>query len=231
MTRGALFSQMTPPEELEDEFNDWYDTEHVPARLALPAFDHAARYRAASGRDYVAVYDVSDVAVFDSPEYELLRTNRSDRTRRIQDKVDGFTRFTCIEQSDVGTSGPQDLLYVVAFDVPDDRVEAYDAWYELEHTDMLMAAEKWRRVRRLIVVDGAGGPWTHLTLHYIADETALDSPERAAARVAPMRNALVSEPWFSRSERWVYHPIEKAPGESARAGSVLDNRRADDEGH
>ena len=35
---GLIFAQLDLPPELEDEFNDWYDHEHIPERLGLPGF-------------------------------------------------------------------------------------------------------------------------------------------------------------------------------------------------
>ncbi|MGH3762591.1 hypothetical protein [Actinophytocola sp.] len=209
---ALLFSQMTPPAAADTEFNSWYDGEHVPARLALPGFRSARRYRSAEGTgEYVAVYHVDGLDAFDTDGYRRLRAAPSQRTTAMLDAVTGFTRFTCTVQSGVGSAPENAYLYVVAFPVPPDRVAAYDEWYEREHTDMLMAADGWAGVHRLVVVDAAGGPWTHITFHFLTDLAAIDSPERAAARAAPLRSALVREPWFGRSRRWVYEPLRVAP--------------------
>jgi antibiotic biosynthesis monooxygenase (ABM) superfamily enzyme len=208
---SLLFSQMTPPPELEAEFNAWYDDEHVPARTVLPGFRSARRYRSVEGTgEYVAVYETDGLDAFYTEAYRGLRAEPSARTTAMLDAVRGFTRFTCTEDSLVGSAPENALLYVVAFPVPADRVAAYDEWYEREHTEMLMAAAGWEGVRRLVVVDAAGGPWTHLTFHYLSTLDALGSPERAAARAAPLRNRLVAEPWFGRSRRWVYEPLPTA---------------------
>jgi hypothetical protein len=37
------------PSEIEDEFNKWYNTQHVPERLAIPGFQSAARYVSLEG--------------------------------------------------------------------------------------------------------------------------------------------------------------------------------------
>ncbi len=42
--KGLLLVTMEPPASLEDEFNDWYDTEHAPQRRALPGFESASRW-------------------------------------------------------------------------------------------------------------------------------------------------------------------------------------------
>lgn len=216
---ALLFSQMTPPPAAEAEFNAWYDEEHVPARLALPGFLGARRYRSTEGTgEYVAVYRVDGLDAFDTDGYRALRAAPSPRTTAMLTAVTGFTRFTCTVDTTVGETPDDAYLYVVAFPVPADRVAAYDEWYEREHTEMLMAADGWAGVQRLVVVDASGGPWTHLTFHYLTTLAALDSPERAAARAAPLRAALVPEPWFGRSRRWVYEPVPaklREEGESA----------------
>ena len=37
------------PDEHDDEFNRWYDEEHIPERLAIPGVLNAARYAAVRG--------------------------------------------------------------------------------------------------------------------------------------------------------------------------------------
>ena len=45
MTSAILFSQMEP-RPLTAEFHDWYENDHIPARMALPRFQGARRFRA-----------------------------------------------------------------------------------------------------------------------------------------------------------------------------------------
>ena len=45
MSEAVLFSQMQPGAEWEDEFNDWYDREHVPNLRAVSVVRRARRYR------------------------------------------------------------------------------------------------------------------------------------------------------------------------------------------
>ncbi len=54
----------------EDELNRWYDTEHIPEKLATPGFRSARRFRdtAAPGR-YLALYELDDPAMVTTPEY------------------------------------------------------------------------------------------------------------------------------------------------------------------
>lgn len=210
--RGMLFSQMEPPVELEAEFHDWYETEHVPARLAIPGFELATRYRAVEGGPkYLATYELGEIDALDSTEYRSLKDHPSRRTRLMLGAVDGFTRFTCAQISDTGPSrNLHCYLSVVAFVVPLAEESALDAWYEEEHVPLLLEAEDWLRVRRYRVLNGEGGRWTHLALHELASLTVLDSPQRARARRGPRRDALTTRPWFSGSGRWLYEVLSRA---------------------
>ena len=41
---GLMMAMMQPPPTMEEEFQDWYDTEHFPERENCAGFDTAARY-------------------------------------------------------------------------------------------------------------------------------------------------------------------------------------------
>ena len=41
--KGFLMAMMEPPPTIEEEFNDWYDTEHIPDRASIPGFETARR--------------------------------------------------------------------------------------------------------------------------------------------------------------------------------------------
>jgi hypothetical protein len=56
--------------EHEDEFNRWYDEEHIPEKRATRGFRSARRYASHDqpGR-YLAVYEIDDADVVTSAEY------------------------------------------------------------------------------------------------------------------------------------------------------------------
>lgn len=60
--------------DLEAEWNQWYDTEHLPSILGCPHFLRARRYRAApaSGR-YLTVYEVAGPECLESEEFKARR--------------------------------------------------------------------------------------------------------------------------------------------------------------
>jgi Domain of unknown function (DUF4286) len=66
----------------EDEFNRWYDEEHIPEKRATPGFRSARRYasRDRPGR-YLAVYEIDGADVVTSAEY--LSQVMSERARAV----------------------------------------------------------------------------------------------------------------------------------------------------
>lgn len=54
----------------EDEFNRWYDEEHVPGKLAEPGFVSARRFKAhEDGTKYLVVYELDTPAAATTPAY------------------------------------------------------------------------------------------------------------------------------------------------------------------
>jgi hypothetical protein len=214
---GLLFSQMAPPAGWEADFEDWYENEHIPVRMAIPGFSHALRYRTDGDPWHLAAYFLDDMAALETPEYKALKSDPSERTARMLGNVTGFTRYITDQISDTAPAGtPSDLtgtdhtLFVVAFDVPEAERADFDGWYEEEHVPLLMKVPGWLRVRRYLVRPGFDGPsWSHLALHELASPEVLDAPEREAARNTPRRDELASRPWFT-SGRWVYRPLSIA---------------------
>jgi hypothetical protein len=92
---GMLLVQMEPPATLEEEFHDWYDTEHTPERAAVPGFLSAARYVCVDGWPrYMACYDLESVAVLDGADYRAIGgENLSVWSKRVLAKVVGRRRF------------------------------------------------------------------------------------------------------------------------------------------
>ncbi|WP_186063418.1 DUF4286 family protein [Burkholderia gladioli] len=55
----------------EDDFNAWYDREHMQERVAIPGFSHARRFLASDGatRRYLALYETVSLEVFRGEAY------------------------------------------------------------------------------------------------------------------------------------------------------------------
>ncbi len=84
--KGFLLVFMNPPPAFDEEFNAWYDTEHIPERLAVPGFLTGLRYINISGGAprYLAMYDLAHFGVLDTPEYlRVAFDNSSPWTKRV----------------------------------------------------------------------------------------------------------------------------------------------------
>jgi hypothetical protein len=84
--KGFLLVFMHPPPAFEEEFNAWYDTEHIPERLAVPGILTGLRFMHAGGGTprYLAMYDLEHASVMDSPAYlRVAQDNSSPWTRRV----------------------------------------------------------------------------------------------------------------------------------------------------
>jgi hypothetical protein len=59
---------------IEDEFNHWYDVEHIPEILACPGWLSARRYVVQDGGPrYAAVYEIAGKWVYDTPEFQKVK--------------------------------------------------------------------------------------------------------------------------------------------------------------
>ncbi|WP_043830094.1 DUF4286 family protein [Muricoccus aerilatus] len=203
-----LFSEMTPPPGREEEFHAWYDEEHVPLRVGVPGFVSARRYRdtGEGAKGFLAVYEMDAPDVLRSAAYEEVKGKPSALTRDMLASVSGFTRYIGQEmavrrraEGDAPAALDAPLLYAVWFQVPEDRLADFDAWYEQDHVPLLMESPDWLMVRRFRINDGEPLPFNRLALHYLADRAALSSPAREKARATPWRARLAAEPWFKGS--------------------------------
>lgn len=82
---GLLLSCFDYSPVAEDEFHDWYDTEHIPERERVPGFLQCRRWLAVDRpQASIATYDLADADVLRSPGYLVIGyDNNSPWTRRV----------------------------------------------------------------------------------------------------------------------------------------------------
>ena len=79
---GLCISSMEVDASIEDEFNEWYDEEHMPLMDAVPGMLAARRFRATSGLPrYVAVYHLESPDVYKQRSW--YEANQTPWLRRI----------------------------------------------------------------------------------------------------------------------------------------------------
>jgi hypothetical protein len=97
--RGLLLAMMEPPPAMEEEFQDWYDTEHFPERATCEGFLTASRFVCSDGWPrYLALYDLADTEVLRGPGYARIAGERySPWTHRIVSRVWGQYRADAVQ--------------------------------------------------------------------------------------------------------------------------------------
>ncbi|HEX9868641.1 MAG TPA: hypothetical protein VGC99_08600, partial [Candidatus Tectomicrobia bacterium] len=74
--QGLLAVWMDIPAAVEEDFNRWYDEEHLAERAGIPGFLNARRYRSLQGTPtYIALYDTVDARVLQSETYLKVANN------------------------------------------------------------------------------------------------------------------------------------------------------------
>jgi hypothetical protein len=87
--KGFLLVLMDCPPSFEDEFNAWYDTEHIQERLSVPGFETGLRFVCLDGHPrYLAMYDLRRPEVLETPAYlEVAHDKASPWTKRVTSRV------------------------------------------------------------------------------------------------------------------------------------------------
>jgi hypothetical protein len=115
--KGLLLVTMEPPAGLEEEFNDWYDTEHFPQRRGLPGVESASRWVCLQGWPrWVALYDLTSVAALETPEYRAVSgPNSTPWSRRLLPRTVGRARVVAeqIAPGDALGRPPGDVAQLV----------------------------------------------------------------------------------------------------------------------
>ena len=189
MAKGILIAAMDFTKVAEDEFHDWYDTEHIPERQRVPGFLVCQRWIGADDpKQSVALYDLENVAVLQSPAYRAIGgENLSPWSKRVTAKVERLMRCEAeqiLPGDRVAPEGAGGLLLVAMTPAAGDETE-FNAWYETEHIPALARVPGVlcaRRFRSTL----AGGP-KYVALYHVAAPGVVASPEwKQAAESTPM---------------------------------------------
>ena len=91
---ALMMAMMEPPTGMEDEFNDWYDMEHLPERVAIPGFVSGTRWVCLHGYPrWLATYFLSHAGVLHEPAYvKVGYGNASPWTQRVTARTIGRLR-------------------------------------------------------------------------------------------------------------------------------------------
>jgi hypothetical protein len=204
--------------EREEEFNVWYDTEHLPQVVALPGFIRGRRYACDGAMPkYLAWYDTADETVEPGPHLKQFIANSSPWWRRIGGFIQYRERMNLRLMCDVGETPREDTpwLYIVHTDIPDSIVDEYNEWYDKEHLPRLVTVPGVIRARRYTAV--SGGP-KYLTAYELTDNNAFESAAGLKARKTPWTEKMRS--LFRNTRRSMSKLILPSVLHSARSGTA-----------
>jgi hypothetical protein len=143
MANGLLIAGFNYRNVARDEFNDWYDTEHVPERSRVAGFLNCQRWIGTDDPNVsIATYDLSALAVLQSPAYRAIAyENLSPWSKRVVGRCERLLRFEG-EQTLPGSAvaPPQaSALLLNAMNAAPEQEADFNRWYDEEHIPALAA--------------------------------------------------------------------------------------------
>ena len=95
MAKGQMIVALDFSGIAEDEFHDWFDTEHIPALTRVPGVLCARRFKSAdSGPKYVALYHLTTPEVIESAEWKGA-SESTPMPAHIRPQIADRIRFIC----------------------------------------------------------------------------------------------------------------------------------------
>jgi hypothetical protein len=188
MAHGILIAAMDFSNVAEDEFNDWYDTEHIPERQRVPGFLICQRWIGADNpKQSVATYDLESVSVLQGPDHRAIGgENLSPWSKRVTARVQRLVRFEgeqILPGDKVAPESTGGLLLVGMTPAPDVETE-FNAWYDTEHVPALARVPGVLCARRFRA--GSGNP-KYVAIYHLASPDVITGPEwKRASESTPM---------------------------------------------
>jgi hypothetical protein len=179
---------MDLPQPLEDDFNRWYNEEHLVDRMAFPGFQRVRRYVSVNGAPkYVALYDVTDEAMTSEP-YMHARKNPTPWTRKVTGACTTNIRneYRLVKSIGESPSTPAPYLLMVCLETDDEHDAELNRWYDEEHLAALQSVAGCHSAKRYRGTDIAAGFPRNLAIY------ELDAPE---VRTSAAWKAAADTPW------------------------------------
>jgi hypothetical protein len=195
--RGLLLTMTEPPPEMEEEFNAWYDTEHIPERNSITGFISSRRWTFADAKPgdgkYLATYELESPAALTTPEYMAhVGDNFTPWSKRCLGRATLFRRWALTETGRAHDSVPAPskdaarALFISLGEIPVEHEEEFNRWYNEEHVPLISKVPGVLRARRFF--DPAGKP-RYVALYDLAGPEVRNHPDWQVA---------VTTPWTKR---------------------------------
>jgi hypothetical protein len=188
MAKGQLIMALDFSGIAEDEFHDWFDTEHMPERERVPGFLSCRRWIGVQNpKEAVHLFDLDSLAVLESPAYRAISgDNVSIWSKRIRAKCRRLIRFEGEQILPGEVLAPEEAggLLVVGMTPPAAAETEFNAWYDTERVPALARVPGVLCARRF---KGAGSGPKYVALYHLTAPGVIESTEwKGASESTPM---------------------------------------------
>jgi hypothetical protein len=186
MAKGQLIASFNFANAAEDEFHDWYDTEHIPERQRVPGFLNWQRWIGASDPKLsLATYDLDSIGVLRSAPYLAIGYENlspwSKRVVRLCQRILRFEGEQILPGEKVSPEGAEGLL-LFAMNVKPEFEEEFNEWYNKEHIPNISAVQGVLCARRFRATSSSH---KYVALYHLVSPDLVNSPELKAAVDTP----------------------------------------------
>jgi len=161
---GLLMVYSDVAAEHEEEYNRWYNEEHIPERLSIPGVLNAARYQAVQGGPrYLAVYELESSDTWHTDAWQKWLKDPTEWSKRMSPSVIGteyirnlYTRiYPDSVSEETAQSGMAPVLLVGRMSVPEEIDAKFNKAYNTERLPEATKIPGYIRARRFEAVMGA----------------------------------------------------------------------------
>ena len=157
---GLMMVWMDVPADKEEEFNQWYNEEHLPELLAIPGVLNAARYEAvSSGPKHLACYELESPAVVETEAFTSRKP--TEWAQRIGPRVIATNLINNVYQmiypkelnSAIASADMAPALQIGRMDIAPENSEEWNKWYSgvyvpnYEKVPGCIRGRRWNAVR------------------------------------------------------------------------------------
>jgi hypothetical protein len=157
----------------EDEFNDWYDTEHIPERRRVAGFVNCERWLGADDPTIaIATYDLESLDVLKTEAYRAIAgANLSPWSKRMTGRAKRLCRFEAQPLPPGEATAPPGArgLMMYAMNVAPEAEAEFNAWYDEEHIPRLASVDGCLLARRFRIESALSeGRQRYLAMYHLA---------------------------------------------------------------
>lgn len=186
--RGLLMVYADVAEEVEEEFNRWYDQEHIPERLAIPGVLNAARYVAVSGGPkYLACYELAEHQAWYADAWQYHLNSPTEWSKQMSPGIIGRNYIRNLYRlaypndvsEETASAEMAPALLVGRMSVPEEIEAQFNQVYNLQRLPLYRSIPGYIRARRFVAE--MGDP-KYITVHECESPEVADSPEWGVVR-------------------------------------------------